>query len=84
MSKRSLISAIGLLGLVLIAGAVQRVTAEEGPSLPSDHISCYYHWYHCVYANDNYWSECSPTGGEGWTPTSVARVICRKYNEVEN
>jgi hypothetical protein len=71
---------IGLLGLLVVAGAIQRVTAEEGP-IPSDHIACYYNLYHCVYPNDSYWSGCDPNRGEGWRPTSVVQAFCREYHQ---
>lgn len=80
MSKRPLIAAVGVLGLALVAGAVQRVTAEEQGPIPGDSVACYYHLYHCVYPNDSYWSECDPTRGEGWRPTSVVQAICRTYH----
>lgn len=80
MSKRPLIAAVGVLGLALVAGAAQRVTAEENGPIPGDSAACYYHLYHCVYPNDSYWSGCDPRWGEGWRPTSVVQAICREYH----
>ncbi len=80
MSKRPLLFGSAILGLVLIAGAARSATATAGPTIPSDGINCYYHLYHCVYADDSYWSGCEPQYNQGWIATSTAAAICRTYN----
>jgi hypothetical protein len=81
MSKRTLILGSGLLGLALLAGATRTATATDQTNIPSDSMHCYYHLYHCVYADDGYWSGCDPRYAQGWIPTSTASAICRVYHQ---
>lgn len=80
MSKLPLIAVTAALGLAFVAGATTTVTAAESGPIPSDNVYCYYNMYHCSYDGDMYWSECDPRYHEGYISTSVASMICRKFN----
>lgn len=82
MSKLPLIAATAALGLAFVAGATTTVTAADtsGAVPPSDNVYCYYNMYHCSYDGDMYWSQCDPRYHQGYIPTSVASMICRKFN----
>lgn len=81
MKRFPLMVASAAIGLALLAGATRELTADTGTTTPPDNVSCYYHLWNCSYDGDGYWSNCNPNYGEGWIPTSQARIICTVYHD---
>ena len=80
MKRFPLMVASASIGLALLAGATHELTADAGTTQPPDNVSCYYHLWTCSYDGDGHWSGCNPNFGEGWIPTSQAKVICDVYH----
>jgi len=76
-----LMAASAAIGLALLAGVTHELTADTGDVVPPDNVSCYYHLWTCSYDGDAYWSDCDPSFGEGWIPTSQAKIICVTYHD---